>query len=383
VPALAILLAAALLMDLVSTAASAADPGPPLAKLQAVGPGGEGDREAAQAWRELARTDAAQLPSLLAALDQAGPLAANWIRTAIDAIAERTLQSGGTLPASELEKFFRDRRHAPRARRLAYEWLRRVDATAPERLIPGALDDPSLEMRRDAVARLMDQASELADPKRKADAAALYRKALIAARDADQMTLAAQRLRSLGETVDLARQFGFIIAWKLIGPFDNGDDKGSDQGYDAVYPPETGLDLASSCPGRHGVVRWIDYAATDDYGNVDLNAALGVEKSVAGYASAEFFSAGRQEAEIRIASDNAIKVWLNGKLIDRRHVYHGGSQLDQYVTPVVLQPGRNVILAKVCQNAQTQDWARSWGFQLRVCDRWGTAVLSGDRRGNP
>jgi hypothetical protein len=376
---LATLLAPGLLAALTCTAASAADLGPALAKLQAVGPAGKGHREAAEAWQELARADAAQLPSLLAALDQAGPLAANWIRTVIDAVAERTLQSGGTLPASELEKFVRDRRHAPRARRLAYEWLRRVDPAAPDRLIPGALDDPSLEMRRDAVARLLDQASKLAKPQRKADAVALYRKALTAARDADQMTLAAQQLRFLGETVDVARQFGFIVAWKVIGPLDNGDDKGSEKGYDAVYPPETGLDLASSCPGKHGVVRWIDYTAADDYGNVDLNTALGVEKSVVAYATAEFFAAGRREAEIRIASDNAIKVWLNGKLIDRRHVYHGGSQLDQYVIPVVLQPGRNRLLVKVCQNGQTQDWARSWGFQLRVCDRWGAAVLSRDR----
>jgi hypothetical protein len=369
------------LAGLVSPAASAADLGPLLAKLQAVGPNGQGHREAAEAWRELARVDAAELPSLLAALDRAGPLAANWIRTAIDAIAERTLQNGGTLPASELEKFLRDRRHAPRARRLAYEWLRRVDPTAPERLIPGALDDPSLEMRRDAVARLMDQAAELSSPQRKADAIALFRKSLIAARDVDQISLAAQRLRSLGQTIDLARQLGFIVAWKVIGPFDNTEDKGSDKGYDTAYPPETGMDLASSCPGRHGVARWIDYRATDDYGNVDLNAALGVEKSVAGYATAEFFSAGRQEVEVRIASDNAIKVWLNGKLIDRRHVYHGFSQLDQYVIPAVLQPGRNRLLVKVCQNAQTQEWARSWGFQLRVCDRSGAAVLSRDRAG--
>jgi hypothetical protein len=378
---LANLLAAGLLAGLIGAAASAAEIGPLLAKLQAVGPNGKGHREAAEAWRELARTDAAKLPDLLAALDRAGPLAANWISTAIDAVAQRTIESRGMLPAPELEKFVRDRRHAPRARRLAYEWLRRVDPTAPERLIPGALDDPSLEMRRDAVARLLDQASELAGPQRKADAVALYHKSLVAARDADQIALVAQRLRSLGQTVDLARQFGFIVAWKVIGPFDNDEDQGSDKGYDAVYPPETGLDLASSCPGRHGVVRWIDYTAADDYGNVDLNVALGVEKSVVGYASADFFSAGRQEVEIRVASDNALKIWLNGKLIDRRHIYHGSSQLDQYVTPVVLQPGRNRILVKVCQNAQTQDWARGWGFQLRVCDRLGAAVLSRDRPG--
>ena len=285
------LLAAGLLAGLMSTAASAADLGPLLAKLQAVGPGGAGDREAAEAWRELARADAAQLPTLLAALDQAKPLAANWIRTAVDAVAERTLQSGGTLPASELEKFLRDRRHDPRARRLAYEWLRQVDPTAPDRLIPDGLDDPSLEMRRDAVARLLDQADKLAQPERKADALALYRKALTAARDADQITLAAERLRSLGQTVDLARQFGFIVAWKVIGPFDNEDEKGSEKGYDAIYPPENGMELASSCAGRRGLVRWINYTTTDDYGHVDLNAALGEEKSVVGYATAEFFSA--------------------------------------------------------------------------------------------
>jgi hypothetical protein len=378
---LAKFLAAGLLAALAAATAAAAEIGPLVAKLQAVGPNGKGHREAAEAWRELAQADAAELPRLLAALDQAGPLAANWISTAIDAVAQRAIESRVALPALELEKFVRDRRHAPRARRLAYEWLRRADPAASERLIPGALDDPSLEMRRDAVARLLDQASALAGPRQEAAAIAVYRKALAAARDADQITLAAQRLRSLGQAVDLARHFGFLVAWKVIGPFANDEDQGRDRGYDAVYPPETRIDFASSCPGRHGPVRWIDYATTDDFGNVDLNVALGVEKSVVGYTAADFVSTRRQEVEIRVASDNAVKVWLNGKLIDQRHVYHGSSQLDQYVTSALLQPGRNRFLVKVCQNAQTQDWARGWGFQLRVCDRLGTAVLSADRPG--
>ena len=129
-----------------------------LAKLRAVGPNGVGHREATAAWSELARADADKLPEILAGLDGAGPLAANWIRTAVDAIAERQLQQGRTLPAAELEKFVLDKQRDPRARRLAYEWLVRVDASAKDRLIPGMLDDPSWEMRRDAVARLIDQA---------------------------------------------------------------------------------------------------------------------------------------------------------------------------------------------------------------------------------
>ena len=141
-----------------------------LAKLRAVGPNGVGHREATAAWSELARADADKLPEILAGLDGAGPLAANWIRTAVDAIAERQLQQGRTLPAAELEKFVLDKQRDPRARRLAYEWLVRVDASAKDRLIPGMLDDPSWEMRRDAVARLIDQAGRDAQAKRTAEA---------------------------------------------------------------------------------------------------------------------------------------------------------------------------------------------------------------------
>jgi len=60
-------------------------------------------------------------------------------------------------------------------------------------------------------------------------------------------------------------------------------------------------------------------------------------------------------------------------------VYHGGSQLDQYVCSAQLKPGPNVILVKVCQNEQTQSWAKKWSVQLRLCDERGTAVLSTDR----
>jgi len=51
----------------------------------------------------LARADAAQLPEILPGWTR-GPLAANWIRTAVDAIANAT-PSNQPLPAAELEKF--------------------------------------------------------------------------------------------------------------------------------------------------------------------------------------------------------------------------------------------------------------------------------------
>lgn len=348
----------------------------PLVKtIQAVGPEGKGHREAAAAWQRLVQADAGQLPAILAGLDQAGPLAANWLRTAVDAIAERQLERGGKLPTAALEDFLRNTRHAARARRLAYEWLVRVDGSAADRLLPGMLDDPSPELRRDAVARQLGKA-EAFEKAEKKDAAAAYHKALDSAVDLDQVRLLAERLRKLGRAVDIARQLGMIVRWKVVGPFDNTGEKG----FDIAYPPEREANSNAAYPGKHGQVRWIEHATADEQGKVDLNRVLGQEKGVVGYAMTEFLADRQREVEFRLASFNAVKVWLNGRLIDQHHVYHAGSEMDQYVSRGELRPGRNVILVKVCQNEQTQDWAVYWYFQLRLCDERGKPVLSTDQK---
>jgi outer membrane protein assembly factor BamB len=344
--------------------------------LRAVGPHGAGHREAALAWAKLARADAGQLPTLLAALDGANPLAANWIRTAVDAVAERSLRTGRPLPAAALERFVLETKHEPRARRLAYEWLVRVDPQARARIIPAMLNDPSLEMRRDAVARLIDQAAEAKDS---AKAVALYGQALAAARDLDQVTQIADRLRKLGQPIDLARQLGYIVHWKVIGPFDNTAGRGFAQ----AYPPEQEYKPDAVYQGKHGQVRWTEYVSHDDFGMVDFNKAFQEEKAVVGYAMTEFVSDKPREVEIRMTSFNAPKLWVNGRLVAEYHVYHSGGQPDQYVNRVALVAGKNRILVKACQNELTADWAREWGFKLRVCDALGTAVLSTDRAAGP
>jgi len=367
-------IAAALLL-LAAMSAAADDLQPLLNTLRAVGPNGAGHREAAQAWQKLVQADAQGLPAILAGLDGAGPLGANWIATAADAVAERELQRGAKLPAADLERFVLDTRHAPRARRLAYEWLTRADPSAPQRLLPGMLHDASLELRRDAIARLVEKTAELANSGKTAEAAAGYREALSAARDPDQIALLAERLRKLGQQVDLPRHFGFLVRWKLIGPFANTGEKG----FDTVYAPEQKIDLSATCDGKHGKVKWVDYVSKDDHGVIDLNAGLVEEKGVAAYATAEFLADKRQEVQFRVTTLNAVKLWVNGQLIDQHNVYHLGSQLDQFTSRAVLQPGRNVILVKLCQNEQTQDWSRTWAFQLRVCDENGGGILSTDR----
>lgn len=343
-----------------------------LETLRAVGNEGAGNRQAAEAWQEVAQANAGQLPQILSALDGANPLAANWIRAAVDTIAERDLEEQGILPKAELESFVMNESHAPRARRLAFEWLARVDATAPDRIVPKLLHDPSVEFRRDAVARLLDEANALLEAEQTEEGIAVLQKALSGARDLDQVKTIVSQLNSHDIEVDVPKHFGFITEWKIIGPFDNTDEKG----FDLVNPPEEKVDLSAKHEGKSGPVEWVSHTTEDDYGVVDFITAIVKENAVTSYAMAEFYSAEAQPVELRWGCINANKVWLNGELLGSNEVYQAGMEVDQYFAEGTLKPGRNVILVKVCHNNMSESWAQDWKFQLRVCDPVGTAILS-------
>jgi hypothetical protein len=323
----------------------------------------------------VASSGAAALPRILEALDGAGPSAANWIRTAADAVAGGELEHGGKLPAADLEAFILQRRHDPRARRLAFELLSRIDAGAPARLIPLFEDDPSVELRRDAVTALLETAAALREKDPGPAANQVYRKALEKARDLDQVRAAAAKLKELGEPVDLARHFGFIMDWKLIGPFDHTGSKA----FDVPYPPESEFLPEAEIEGKGGKVLWKAFTCQDEQGVVDLNQALGRHKGAIAYALADFASDGSRPVEFRLGTMNGWKLWLNGKLLFAHEEYHHGMEIDQFRTAGELRPGANRILLKLCQNEQTEDFAQEWRFQIRVCDATGTAILPAAR----
>jgi hypothetical protein len=350
---------------------SAAEPGPHLAKIKAVGKEGTGNVEAARAWQELVKLGPAVVVDILSALDDADPTAANWLRSAVDVICDRELAASRPLPATKLEAFVKDTGHNGAARRLAYEWLVRVDASAPKRLLPDMLGDPGQEMRRDAVTAALAEAQKLVDKNDKEAATTALQKLFAAARDRDQVDLIAGKLKALGATVDMPTHFGIIQRWLIATPFDNAGGKG----FAVAYPPEQKVDLNATYKGKDGAeVRWKEVTTTDPYGLVDINKQLGKHMGAAAYAFAVVESPEEQRVQIRATSNNAVKLFLNGKEIFFREEYHHGVRFDQHVGNGVLKPGRNEILIKVCQNEQKEDWAQSWTFQLRVCDAIGGAV---------
>jgi hypothetical protein len=343
--------------------------------LKSVGAEAQGSVAATEAWRKLSQLPAEQMPTILLQFDGASPLAANYLRSAVGAIAEKRLQEGGELPVDRLEALALDRAKDGRARRLAYRWLCEVDSTASDRIIPGMLDDPDLDFRREAVARLLAAAESEAKAGDKESAIATYSKALDAARSIEQVQTCSEQLEKLGKKVDVARHFGFLAKWKIVAPFDNVGGGG----FQVAYEPEKKIDLSAKYQGKDDKIGWIDYTTDDPHGEVDLNKVLERHKGAVAYAVTEFVADKPMTVDVRLGSINAVKLWVNGKLLFDREVYHASMAIDQYIAQAEMQKGRNEILVKICQNEQTETWAQRWAYQLRICDEQGKAILSADR----
>jgi hypothetical protein len=336
--------------------------------LTAVENEGRGNDMAATAWREVVKAGPSVLPALLAAAGEGGPVADNWVRLACDAVVDSALASKQTLPLAEVEAFLRDTKHASSGRQLAFDVLQRADRAKAAAIEPSLLHDPVQELRRGAVQRLIDSAKG----REAADAKAVYQTALDAVRDEDQAKVIDGALKKLGVTVDLPRHFGFLMKWHVIGPFDNTGRSG----FDTVFPPEKEIRLDATYDGKGAPAKWQPFESKEDYGKLDFNKPLGLQKEATAYAVATFEASEARDVELRLGCKNAWKVWLNGELLFGRDEYHRGQQMDQYKLKGRLRKGPNTVLVKCCQNEQKEEWTVEWEFQLRVCDSAGTAIIA-------
>lgn len=350
--------------------------------VKAVGVAGHGNVQAARAWQELSRVSADEVPRLLAALDDASPAAGNWLRSAVDAIAERERAAGRSLSTKALEAFFRDTRHTGRPRRLAYELLCSGDPSAATRLLPTLLNDPGAELRYEAVGVAFEAAKQ--QPAHSLGAKAELRKLLSAARDGNQVDAIARELERRGEPVDLVAHFGYITRWLFAGPFENADGRG----FQTEFAPEGRFELTARFAGKGGAeFGWRLQRSEKKDGIVDLNDVFpdpggqrtragkpkGVKAAVA-YAYAEVESPTDQSVQVRAASATALRVFVNGREVLARETYHQSFDRDAFNAPARLTRNRNTILVKVCQNDQPEEWAQNWMFQLRLTDELGATV---------
>ena len=77
------------------------------------------------------------------------------------------------------------------------------------------------------------------------------------------------------------------------------------------------------------------------------------------YGYTVIISPDRRNVDLRVGSDDAVKVWLNGKVVHDNPVLRGSSGFQDRV-PITLKPGPNRLLVKVCE--QGGGWAAFIGF---------------------
>jgi hypothetical protein len=160
--------------------------------------------------------------------------------------------------------------------------------------------------------------------------------------------------------VNLTKHFGFITEWNVSTSFDNKDGAGFAKAFDPEAKPER--------------KDWKYAQSADTMGMIDLNKVLEKKKNLVTYASAKLLFDADTTLDVRALSQNATKIFVNGKEVLAREEYHHGAFLDQHNATVMMKKGENEILIKVCQNDQTQPWCEPWGFACRLSDSTGKAI---------
>jgi hypothetical protein len=343
-----------------------------IATIAAVGPNGKGAVAARQSRDRLAKRGREILPKLLDAMDTSNVIAANWIRTIVDdVIATELKKPQPNLPVSLFEKIARDRKRAGRLRRYSVDWVERLKPGFRDKLISTLLNDP--EFRDEAITMTLargDAAKQAGD----VDAAVVaYELAFRSARNSGQIASAATKLGSVGKTVSIVEQMGFVTDWYLLGPF----DAPGMSGFETSFPPEKKVDLNETFKGKTGdTIRWTRHQSDDRFGQLNLIRSIASVKEAVGYAYTELDSDKNQDVELRCGADDNLTVWINGKVTFRRLQWLNGTRLDRFTAKATLKKGRNRVLVKICQGPQHKNPAvpNNWSLQVRFCDAAGLGI---------
>lgn len=218
----------------------------------------------------------------------------------------------------------------------------------------------------EAFAAAVAIANNLSDLGKKEDAVALLKR-LLSLRPPRPLGLqAAQILTRLGEDPSaMPKQAGFLVRWWLLGPLPNPDNRA----FERVFIDETSIEPLRTETVRidNRLLRWREVRVSDPQGVVDLTQIFRQTEWVACYAYASFIVDSDMDAELRIGSDDSVKVWFNGELV---HQFGGmrGLSIDQDRIRVRLQKGVNHLLLKVTQGGG------GWEFCVRLVDLQGKPI---------
>jgi hypothetical protein len=99
-------------------------------------------------------------------------------------------------------------------------------------------------------------------------------------------------------------------------------------------------------------------------GRLDFTKIFTPTEWVVAYALIDVISPDDREAQLRIGSDDGVKVWLNGQVVWTNQVPRG-LRLDEDVAPITLKKGTNRLLFKVDNGVE------AWELTVRITDASG------------
>jgi hypothetical protein len=216
-------------------------------------------------------------------------------------------------------------------------------------VVEAGLKDPALQPEA-ALA-----AATLADKVRETDATkarALVQAALAASKDGN-VKRAAQAVID-----EMDKYEGYILAWLGSGPYKT-DGKDGKTIFDVAYAPEEGDGKGAKWapPAANSIGSW----------QITLDAALGGGDNIAGYMKTRVFAPAEMDAQLELGSDDAVKAWLNGKVVHANNCDRGCSP-KQDIVKVRLQNGWNDLMLKIVNKSG------GWAFCCRVRKTDGSAV---------
>jgi len=138
---------------------------------------------------------------------------------------------------------------------------------------------------------------------------------------------------------EIERYEGYILAWLGSGPYRT---KGKDGHaiFNVSYPPED--------PQAKGV-KWRKVTRGIGAWDINLEAEFGALDDCACYLRTRVFSPIDQDAQLELGSDDAIKVWLNGKLVHANNADRGLAPR-QDIVKVRLKKGWNDLMLEVIEH---------------------------------
>jgi tetratricopeptide (TPR) repeat protein len=164
-----------------------------------------------------------------------------------------------------------------------------------------------------------------------------------------------------------ARALGYLMRWRVIGPFDNEGKRG----FDRDTPPEAersaATDPSAVYPGRERPVTWRAYPDVSLLGYVNFDAIFRPFENTCGLAETYVQIDRARPLTLWAGAGGAIKVYWNGEEVVRDPAYRAPDP-DRVAAVVRARAGWNRVLVKNC----TAD--RAWGFFLRVAEVDGTPL---------